>query len=257
MTADISNEWGSFVLMPTDVLLDDTITGNAKLLYLFLWHYADRATNLAHPSRKRMAEHMGMSMDTVDRAVANLREAGVLEVIPRYSEDGDRTSNGYRILRRGGRTGAATVAAPQGEEQEPPEPEKISNRGVAAKFDEAYALWPKHVKRDEAKKRFEQTVKVLGLDKTMSVIAEFGAAYARTTESQFIPALGPWLFQKRWTDDLPKPPDTAPPSSTAGTAAPPKEIETAEAHNARLREEERQILEQSRLAWERKKAERG
>lgn len=70
-------------------------------------------------------------------------------------------------------------------------------------FDAAYDHWPKKVKRDEAYSRFVQAVKVIPPESLAERIQRFGIAYEATTEKKYIPALGPWLYQKRWTDELP------------------------------------------------------
>jgi len=86
------------------------------------------------------------------------------------------------------------------------------NRGMAprepdidltALFEAAYSHWPKKVKRDEAFDRFKTACKREQPEQLAQAIADFGNAYAATTEKQFIPALGPWIYQKRWTDELP------------------------------------------------------
>lgn len=75
---------------------------------------------------------------------------------------------------------------------------------IVSLFDEAYAAWPKRVKRDEAFGRFKDACKKRDPKTLVTDILRFANAYEETTEKQFIPALGPWLFQKRWTDDLPQ-----------------------------------------------------
>ena len=70
-------------------------------------------------------------------------------------------------------------------------------------FDDAYSHWPKRVKRDEALARFVEACKTEDPETLATAIATFGQAYATTTEKKWTPALGPWLYQRRWTDDLP------------------------------------------------------
>lgn len=99
------------------------------------------------------------------------------------------------------------------------------NRGMArieptvnlvSLFDDAYEHWPKKVKREEAFEKFKiasriQTASHLSMD-----IIRFGDAYRETTVKQFIPALGVWLNQKRWTDDLPTAPEAETRKATRG-----------------------------------------
>jgi len=70
-------------------------------------------------------------------------------------------------------------------------------------FESAFSHWPKRVKRDEALSRFKAAAKKLDPNELTASIVRFGDAYEQTTDKQYVPALGPWLYQKRWTDELP------------------------------------------------------
>jgi hypothetical protein len=74
-------------------------------------------------------------------------------------------------------------------------------------FDDAYSHWPKRVKRDEAFEKFKVVVKVESSRDIADAIIRFGDAYSATTAKQFVPALGVWLNQKRWSDELPTSPE--------------------------------------------------
>ncbi|TFD80695.1 hypothetical protein E3T54_02840 [Cryobacterium sp. Sr8] len=87
------------------------------------------------------------------------------------------------------------------------------SRATEQLFDEAYEHWPKRVKRDEALSRFLEACRTQPPEQLALAIADFGDAYAATTTKQYTPALGVWLNQKRWTDELP----TAP-TATKGPA---------------------------------------
>jgi hypothetical protein len=77
------------------------------------------------------------------------------------------------------------------------------NNEIVDLFDTAYAYWPKRVKREEALTRFKAVAKTQDAPAIAEAIQIFGEAYRATTEIQFVPALGVWLNQKRWDDDLP------------------------------------------------------
>lgn len=139
MTDVVTSEFGTFAQIPTALLHSD-VSPRAKLLFAFLWDYAQRDTGRATPSRKRLAADLAVSVDTLDRAVAELVKAGWLAVRARVTKEGDRTSNEYRLLVGGGRTDAATgsrthaatVAAPQVQEPEPLEPEVDTDVSTSA-----------------------------------------------------------------------------------------------------------------------------
>lgn len=70
-------------------------------------------------------------------------------------------------------------------------------------FDSAYSHWPKKINRKQAFERFKTAVKKRDKDLLLADITRFGDAYARTSETKYVPALGVWLGAERWTDELP------------------------------------------------------
>lgn len=72
-------------------------------------------------------------------------------------------------------------------------------------FDSAWGHWPKKVERKAALEQFKRAARKIGGPDVALHVEQFGDAYARTTERQFVPALGVWLSHERWTDELPQP----------------------------------------------------
>jgi len=71
-------------------------------------------------------------------------------------------------------------------------------------FDSAYSHWPKKVERKSAFDKFAaMSRKADGPEDLAAQIIRFGDAYAATTETRFVPALGVWIAHERWTDELP------------------------------------------------------
>lgn len=109
-----ATDTGPFSLVPEWVI--DAVGPRALQVYAVIARFADDQA-VAWPSRKALAERCDASTDTIDRAVDELVEAGALLVNARFSNEGDRTSNEYRVLRvpPGGRmnadTGGGTNAA--------------------------------------------------------------------------------------------------------------------------------------------------
>lgn len=66
-------------------------------LAVLLAKFADRHTNRCYPSRQTIGETMGASVDTVDRAVAELIKLGVLSKYGKVRADGQRSTNTYAI----------------------------------------------------------------------------------------------------------------------------------------------------------------
>ena len=102
-----------FAMVPEWLLLSQA-TGNAIKLFAIL-HRHDGDGGI-FPSRHRLADLMRCSVDTIDRLTHQLEKLGAITVEVRFADDGDRTSNAYRLhfaedaaaLRPGSRTDAAT-----------------------------------------------------------------------------------------------------------------------------------------------------
>jgi hypothetical protein len=104
----ITSDTGPFAIVP-EWVLDAPISDRACRLYGILGRYADRHSNHAWPSRRRLAERLRCSVKSIDRAVAELEAVGALRVERRYDEEGEQTTNLYTLLRltRGGDTADA------------------------------------------------------------------------------------------------------------------------------------------------------
>lgn len=116
---------GTFSVLPARLVKDPALKAASKAVAAVLGCYADE-DGYCWPARATIATHLGVSIDTVDRALAQLVDAGYLEKLARSTREGDRDSNGYlfrydlpteeairRLRARGGsRTDAAT---PEGE----------------------------------------------------------------------------------------------------------------------------------------------
>lgn len=98
-----------FAIVPEWLLYEAGVSDRAIRLYAVLARHAD-GKGRSCPSRQRLAELLGCSTDSVDRAKNELVEAEALRVVHRRDEAGDRTSNDYWLLSDapGSRTAAAT-----------------------------------------------------------------------------------------------------------------------------------------------------
>ena len=76
------------------------LSDSAFRMYVILCGYADNETGEAFPSRTTLAKLMGKTTKTVDRALAELLEAGVITKKAQFLADGgDQTSNLYTVRR--------------------------------------------------------------------------------------------------------------------------------------------------------------
>jgi hypothetical protein len=88
----------AFAITPEWVLYHPTLSDRAIRLYGVMMRHADNDTHRCHPSRRRLAECMHCSVDTVDRATAELINAGAVVSSPRQREDGSQSSNDYTMI---------------------------------------------------------------------------------------------------------------------------------------------------------------
>lgn len=87
-----------FATIPEWVLFHEDLSHGAIRLYAVLDRYADKDSRDAYPSRATLAGRLGVSVKTIDRALAELVDAGAVTVEHRVDAAGDLTSNRY-ILR--------------------------------------------------------------------------------------------------------------------------------------------------------------
>lgn len=86
-----------FALIPEWVLFHDELSPQAVRLYCVLDRHADRDTRDCIPSRARLAGLLGVSVKTVDRALAELVAVRAVTVEHRVDAAGDATSNRYLV----------------------------------------------------------------------------------------------------------------------------------------------------------------
>ena len=93
----ISAERPKFEMVPHWVMDHPNVSLRGLQVYLFLRRYADYETGEAWPSRKTLASEIGVSLSTLDDAIANLRTIGAVTVAERFGERGQQ-SNLYTVL---------------------------------------------------------------------------------------------------------------------------------------------------------------
>jgi len=127
----VASDIGPYSIVPEWVTRAG-VSDRAVRLFALLARYADRSDE-AYPGRRTLAASLRASIDSVDRATKELVMIGAVVVKPRRDQFGDQTSNLYQLrfsapqtgevaaeqrppsrsdATTGGRTAAATVAAP-------------------------------------------------------------------------------------------------------------------------------------------------
>ena len=75
---------------------EENLPHRAKAVYLYLRDRAD-AAGLCWPGIKTIAKELALSVRTVQRAMQDLEQAGLIQKEHRYRSNGSFTSNLYRL----------------------------------------------------------------------------------------------------------------------------------------------------------------
>jgi hypothetical protein len=96
-TVEVHREEPKFGRARGDLICDARISDGAVRLYLYLqWRAGQKNTN--RRARKTMAAELGISPQAIRTRAIELVYYGWLAIVERYTEDGDRTSNGYHVF---------------------------------------------------------------------------------------------------------------------------------------------------------------
>jgi hypothetical protein len=107
-----------FVIVSTEIIRDESLSPLARHLYTVLATYADINSREAKLYRSTLAGVIGKSVDTLDRLVKELADAGIVSVLKQQGPDGVYTSSIYslhdaeRIGARSVQHAQVVVAAP-------------------------------------------------------------------------------------------------------------------------------------------------
>ncbi len=87
---------GEFFLIPIDIF-SYGLKPSALATYMVLSRYSD-SNGQCYPSRDTIAENCNVSVDTIDNAMKELKNAGLVEVTPQFYEGAQKT-NLYKLIR--------------------------------------------------------------------------------------------------------------------------------------------------------------
>ncbi|MGG7510875.1 hypothetical protein [Plantibacter sp. YIM 135249] len=193
-------------------------TGNPKQLIGFAFPNDDDVTAADFPRlRTEVADCYGVvwydvdsrpyyAIPSWDQHQKNERRANRRNPTPDQGIIADTETRGSSVHERG-------TSAPGTEEQGNRGTGEQRNRGtdtpapsaLTNAFETAWPHWPKKVERKPALEKFKVAArKFPDVSELVAVVIRFGDAYAATTETRFVPALGVWLSKERWTDELPQ-----------------------------------------------------
>lgn len=249
-TPTVRRRSGSWGRVSARVMQNPRLSMQAKAVYGLLASYADDGNRECHPRQSTMAEQMDCSVDTLQRHIRALEDAGLVEVVARFRPDGGRMNNDYVLLddlgthaapvRDGSRTGAATpplmdaVATTRPEQHDqttrpdniPPKPPDADVPLLALvaepeppaqedDFDQWWSLYPRKVGKDAARRAYAKAVKRAA----PAVIYEglwlqLGAlGMMNKPDGDYRPHPSTWLNRGSWED---RPEDVARPAMPQG-----------------------------------------
>lgn len=96
MSTTRTEDTQGFAMIPRWLLYDEAVTPGAKLTYAVLASHSDRY-GVCWPSHPTLARLTGMSVSSVQRAIRELIDLGVLVKRPRRRSSGARSTNEYVV----------------------------------------------------------------------------------------------------------------------------------------------------------------
>jgi hypothetical protein len=215
-------ERGAFEQIPHWILFHPMVTANGIRLYLILRSFA-MGKGWAFPSRRRLAESMGVSMPTLDAAKKCLIEVGAIEVEARMNEGGEQRSNMYLVRWNlpnnliGGKESSTTPSQEslQGWERnlhteayklntDQSKADSIDRTPVRKpvdydpKFEEFWSMYPRHEAKGAARKAWLKAVRVA--DPILIIAGALRYNNDPNRDPAFTAHASTWLNGERWLD---------------------------------------------------------
>lgn len=237
----VRSDTGPWGIVPRALFHSDVST-TAVAVYALLSSYADRNSDDGwSAARKDLSTEAGISVDTFDRCVKALKDAGWLTVEPNVDDRGDQTWNRYIVhtVPRGGRVDAARSghgrvdpAAPVRPQYTDPETDPVTDKNpptpqrgevegveeVDGWFELFWTCYPNKKAKPQARVAYRRALKKASARQIREGLEAWLLYWAARNEPQFIPYPQKWLNQERWNDD-PGPVNGAQPKMSTGMQA--------------------------------------
>lgn len=199
--------------VPNTIARSSTLSSSARLVYIALASRADESGR-CWPSRKTIASDSGTSPATVQRALDELRRAGLVSWEQTIGDGGFPCGSSTYTLR-----GVAQIEPGVAQSDLPP----VSNRarGVAQiepqkktqlkktqeqddRFDEFWAVYPIRKGKKPAETAWTKALKKTDADAIIDGAKSY-AEHVRRTGAQHVKWPQGWLNDERWTDEPDRP----------------------------------------------------
>ncbi len=207
-------------------LLDADVSDRAIRLWCILDRHAN-SDGRAWPGRPKLAQRLRCGVSSLDRALAELVDSGLVLVEPQYRGDGSRTSNSYWLWPATPPVGVPlptgegaplppvgvplpTQRAAVGNESQGNQPQLESTPRAPADpmagFEDFWQVYPRRVAKGQARTAWPAAVKAAG---GVAVVVQGARRFALDPNrvDEFTPHPTTWLRAERW-DDPPLPPRT-------------------------------------------------
>lgn len=217
----MSGEVQGFAIAPNWMVRDTTIHMHIKLIYLILASHADRG-GICFPSQTLIAEETGLTRETVNRTLAEMREMGLVQWEAVITGGGRHNRYTLNLTPQGGSDPQSQGLCAQitgvvipdhtkkNQEQEPRTTTPVSRKRETCEpegFAEWYALYPRHEGRAAAVKAYRAAVKVTDPHTLLAALkAQLPGLQQREKQYRKLPAS--WLNAGHWADESDKPKST-------------------------------------------------
>ena len=177
------------------------LTPTKKLILVILANYADE-NNSCFPSYQHIGQIAGIKDPKhIGKIVKEFAMMGLLEITPRYKEDGGNISNRYTL------TLGTSLQTPEGLQTTTPPVHRPPNtkedtKEINTAFEEFWKVYPRKVSKSESLKRYKSAIKEVSKEVLLEKVKEFAQKHKReNTDQKFIPHCSTWLNQKRYLDE--------------------------------------------------------
>lgn len=208
-----------FAIVPLRLL--GNVSASAVCVYAVLAEAANQDQE-AWPSKATIGGRASMSGRTVQRCIAELRDAGWIKVSERSRDNGSQTSNTYLVMRVQGDTDVLPPqdigVSPPETLASPPEPDPLDQDplvldlippwpqpAVEASVDDPFDAWwgeyPRKVKKPQARKAYAKAAKKVGHDRLLEAMQRYRDHDDRVARG-FVLHPATWLNQECWDDEL-------------------------------------------------------
>lgn len=203
-----------YVQVPSGVLRDKRLSANARCLYALLLDY--NAMGDCRPGRDRLADDLGVSVETVDRAINELVKAKLVtkkrrgrgntnlyflnfESSPMKSQQVDESSPMRLVESSPMRHKQEQI---EQEDTYPPKPPK--EKHLPDGFPEFYAAYPNKKARQNAERAWTKLNPTPDLQRTIMAALEIQKRSSDWTKEhgRYVPHPATWLNGRRWEDEV-------------------------------------------------------